>query len=101
MDYKQALPVIRDQVVPLLRKASANCDREIYDDYRYVKRVDDLIQFIESWFSSHSQSSTRKNQAIVVQQSREVTLQREVERLKKEVALKTQESGPQLITMST
>ncbi len=84
MGYKQALPVIRDQVVPLLRKASSNCDRKIYADPFYGKRVDDLVQFIESWFASH-------NHTVVVKQSREVVLQREVEQLKEEVALKTRE----------
>ncbi len=37
MNFKQALPVIRDEVVPLLREASYNSDRTIYDDPRYVK----------------------------------------------------------------
>lgn len=91
MTYKQALPVIRDQVMPLLRVASYNCVRSIYDDPRYVKRVDDLIKFIESWFSSHSHSGARQNQTVVVQNSREEALQHEVEQLKKEVALKTRE----------
>ncbi len=53
-----------------------------YSHHKFVKRKMGYKQALpvirDQWFANYSQSSTRKNQAVVVHQSREVALQREV-----------------------